>query len=211
MPNLLTNNRSKIILLPVFGICLFVTLYIVATFYYPGGSQVDIHSKGFSWKNNYWCNLLNDNAIDGEVNPAKPIAITAMIVLCLSLSNFWYVFPPYLGFNKMSRLIIQTSGIISMFVALFLFTRFHDVVINVASVFSFIALIGTFIGINKLKWNLLFAMGIFNLILIAINNILYYGDGLRLYLPFVQKITFLTFLIWICLLNYKIFKSKINH
>jgi hypothetical protein len=57
-------NR-KILLLPPVGILIFILLYIVAAFFYPGGSEFDTHSDGFSWKHNYWCNLLNELAIKG--------------------------------------------------------------------------------------------------------------------------------------------------
>ena len=75
------KTKSIWVLTPIFGTIVFVVLYIVATLLYPGGSQVDKNSIGFSWTNNYWCNLLNDNAINGQHNPAKPIAMTGMFVL----------------------------------------------------------------------------------------------------------------------------------
>jgi hypothetical protein len=48
------TNKTKIILvlIPIFGTILFIVLYIVATLLYPGGSQVDKNSIGFSWMNN---------------------------------------------------------------------------------------------------------------------------------------------------------------
>ena len=58
---------------------------------------------------------------------------------------------------------------------------------------------------------MLFWMGIFNFLLVVLNNILYYGDGLLFYLPVVQKFTFLFFLLWISLVNINLYnkiKSK---
>jgi hypothetical protein len=68
------------LLTPILGTLLFVVLYLVASSLYPGGSQVDKGSIGFSWTNNYWCNLLSGNAINGQPNPAKPYAISGMAV-----------------------------------------------------------------------------------------------------------------------------------
>lgn len=206
MSTIKTKNSSTIITL--LGALAFVCLYIIATLYYPGGSQVDVNEKGFSWLNNYWCNLLNDNAINGQHNPAKPIAMAAMLVLCFTLANFWYNFPRRVQFKKSSRLAVQISGVVAMVVAMFLFTNLHDWVINIASVFALIAIVGTFIGIYKQKWLGLFRLGIFNLLLVALNNILYYGNGLRLYLPVIQKITFLFFIIWICLIDIKLYNKQ---
>ncbi len=204
---MLTKTKNILTLMPLFGAFVFVCLYIAATLYYPGGSQVDVNEKGFSWLNNYWCNLLNDKAINGQTNAAKPIAMAAMVVLCFSLANFWYIFPKQLQFKKGGRLAVQISGVVAMSIAMFLFTSLHDWVINIASLFAFIAIIGMFIGLHKQKWIWLFRLGIFNILLVALNNILYYGDGLRLYLPVVQKITFLFFLIWICLIDIKLYNT----
>jgi hypothetical protein len=195
------------VLAPAFGMVLFVILYFISTLLYPGGSQVDNHSIGFSWINNYWCNLLSQNAINGEPNPGRPIAIGAMLLLCLALANFWFIFPQMAGFQKSGRLIIQISGIFSMMITGFLFTDFHDVIIDIASLFGLVAILGTFIGLRKLKWNNLFRMGIFSLGLITLNNILYYGAGLKLYLPLVQKISFLYFLLWFFLIILKMYKK----
>lgn len=93
-----------------------------------------------------------------------------------------------------------------MITGIFLFTDFHDIIINIASLCGLVATTGTFAGLRKLKWRNLFRMGTFNLALVAVNNILYYNDGLRLYLPVVQKITFLFFLLWICLIDIHLFK-----
>ena len=185
----------------LFGAFVFICLYIIATLYYPGGSQVDVNEKGFSWLNNYWCNLLNDKAINGQTNAAKPIAMVAMLVLCFTLANFWYIFPQHLQFKKSGRLAIQISGMIAMSIAMFLFTSLHDWIINIASLFAFVAIIGMFVGLYKQKWLWLFKLGAFNILLVVLNNILYYSNGLKLYLPVVQKITFLFFLIWICLID----------
>lgn len=203
------KNRAQNIwvLTPLFGILAFVCLYIVATFFYPGGSQVHKSSKGFSWTQNYWCNLLNENAINGEHNSAKPLAMIAMFILCLTIVNFWYIFPVRTGLPKKSRLLIQVSGVLSMTIGMFLFTDFHDMVINVASFFGMIATIGIILGLRKLKWKNLFWLGNFNLVLVVLNNVLYYGEGLKLYLPVLQKITFLFFLLWIFLVDIHLFNK----
>lgn len=198
-------------LTPLFGTLLFICLYFVATLFYPGGSQVDINSKGFSWANNYWCNLLNENAMDGQHNSARPFAITAMFVLFLTLAIFWYLFPKHTDLKKSVQLTIQISGILAMTVGLFLFTDLHDTIVNIASLFGLVATVGTVLGLHNLRWTKLFWFGIFNLALVALNNILYYGDGLKLYLPVVQKITFLFFLLWICIITINLYRRQVKN
>ncbi len=173
-------------------------LYIIATFFYPGGNQADENFRGFSWAQNYWCNFLNENAINGKHNPARPVAIAAMAVLGASLAFFWCIFPRRAGLNKTTGTIIQLSGFIAVALLIFLSTAQHDIIINMATLAGLVAITGTFIGLRKLKWKKLFWFGIGNVFLIAVNNIFYYDEKLITYLPIVQKITFLLFLIWFC-------------
>jgi hypothetical protein len=201
--------NKAILLLPIAGAALFLLLYYAATLNYPGGSQADKHSRGFSWLHNYWCNLLNETAINGEPNAGRRYAIAGMLVLCLSLGWFWYCFALYMPIKKVHRISMQFSGMLSMGIAFFIFTGLHDVLINIAAAFAMIALTGTFIGLYKIKWWKLFAFGIFNLLLVALNNGLYYGGGL-FYLPVVQKITFVLFLLWVCLVSLKQYQSLLK-
>jgi hypothetical protein len=93
----------------------------------------------------------------------------------------------------------MTSGIL-------LFTKLdHDFITNLASLFGLIAMTGTLFGLHKNGWKMLYYFGLLNLILVGVNNVLYYNKELILYLPLVQKITFASFLIWICCINIKIF------
>lgn len=201
------NQKNIYILTPIFGIAIFVVLYIVATILYPGGSQVDKNSIGFSWTNNYWCNLLNENAINGQPNSAKPVAMTGMLVLCLTLSFFWFLFPRHIDIGKIGKLTIQISGILAMTVAIFLFTNInHDLVTNLASTFGLVAMVGTFVGLYKSKWFGLFTFGLLNILLVGLNNYLYYNEGLIIYLPVIQKISFVTFLIWVCCIDINLYR-----
>jgi hypothetical protein len=188
------------LLLPVAGAVLFVLLYCLAAFNYPGGSQADNHSKGFSWLHNYWCNLLNERSINGDLNPGRPYALAGMLVLCLSLGWFWYCFAFYVPLKTSQRTAMQFSGALSMCIAFFIFTSLHTIVINIAGAIAVVSLVFTFMGLRKMKWRKLFAFGLVNLALVILNNGLYYGGGLR-YLPVVQKITFLLFLSWICMIS----------
>jgi hypothetical protein len=202
------RSNSFITLIPLLGAVLFVILYVVATLYYPGGSQADHNSIGFSWTNNYWCTLLNENAINGLYNPARPIAITGMLVLCLTLSFFWVHLPLYLNIGKWMRHTVQFSGTFAMVVAFLLFTPIdHDLITNIASLFGLIAIIGTLAGLYKKRWYGLFAWGIVNLIIVGLNNYVYRTEGLIIYLPVVQKLSFACFLSWVCAIDIRMYRT----
>ena len=204
--------KINFILTPILGTIIFIVLYFIATLYYPGGSQVDKNSIGFSWINNYWCNLLNENAMNGQHNSAKPIAMAAMFTLCLSLSFFWILFPVKIRIGKIAKYIIQISGMLSMLVAFFLFSNInHDLITDLASSLGLIATIGTFIGLYKTKWFGLFAFGLLNILLVGLNNYVYFTKGFIIYLPVIQKISFATFLIWICCIDINIYWRTIKN
>jgi hypothetical protein len=204
------RSHSVLLLLPPFGSLLFVLLYVIATLYYPGGSLFDKSAKGFQWTQNYWCNLLNEEALNGMPNTARPFALGAMFVLAVSLVFFWYLFPLHVGLTKPRRLVIQLSGLMAMVIGVFVFTGFHDVVINVAGCFGLIAFGGTFAGLYHLRWQKLFWTGLFIPVLIGLNNFLYYHIALQHYLPLVQKLTFLYVLTWVSITSLCLYKRAVN-
>ncbi len=129
----------------------------------------------------------------------------------MALIIFWYIFPRQIDISKSLKLTIQLSGFASMAIGMFLFTGLHDIIVNLATLAGIIAVTGTIVGLKKLNWLKLYWMGIFNFLLVVLNNILYYVDELLLYLPIVQKFTFLFFLLWISLVNINLYnkiKSK---
>lgn len=204
------NGKNRYwLLLPVGGTILFAVLYFLAACFYPGGSQADANARGFSWVNNYWCNLLNEKAINGQPNSARPVALLAMIVLSVTFSAFWLLFAANSRIGKMLRYIIGVSGVLSMVIGFFLFTATdHDMVTNLASAFGLVAVIGTLAGLYTMKCRGLFVYGLINLVLVAANNYVYYNKELLLYLPVVQKITFAAFLIWVSLISLHLYRQK---
>ena len=204
-----SNIKSSIrILLPTYGVVGFLCLYIVASFYYPGGSQLDHDSVGFSWADNYWCNLLSERAINGQPNKAQPIALTAMLIICFSLAYFSYIFSQLTDLKKHTKLTIQISSTCGAIVTMFLFTSFHNTVINVACLCGLITIIFILIELRNAKWVWLFSFGILNVVLVILNNVLYYGHELIIYLPIIQKVTFLSFLLWVCLVNVRLYIAR---
>lgn len=206
--------KKSHILIPVYGIILFVLLYLIATFYYPGGSQADLNSKGFSWQHNYWCNLLNKYAMNDQPNPARPIAISAMIILCFSLIYFWFNLPIWIHSSNAIAILIRTSGILAMGISLLLFTSLnHDLISNIAALLGLVASTCTFLIVMKLHRKFLVYHGLINFAMILLNSFLYYNKDLISYLPIVQKVTFASFLSWIISINLIVYiqKKKVIH
>ncbi len=200
-------NRKILVLVPIIGIFLFFLLYILAAYVYPGGSQVDKTEKGFSLLHNYWCDLLADKAKNGQSNAAQPIAISAMILLCASLVVFWYYLPKLFEPNIKNAKIMQRTGMSSMVISAFLFTSYHDAVINLAGTLGIIALLLTFINLYKSRFYKLFAVGVLCLMLCFFNYFIYETKIYLSLLAVTQKISFVLFLGWLGVIDFYIYKK----
>jgi len=194
------------------GIALFVILYVYSTTLYPGGSQANVGSIGFDWVHNYWCNLMNEKAINGQSNPARKIAIAANIILCISMMLFFVQYAKIYATNVFWRRLISWSGMLSMGFSIFIFSSLHDLITTASSLFGLVALIGVILEFYKsidkrFAGNLTLWMGIVALIFLAANNFIYYSGLFIEQLPLLQKITFGLVLYWIFAMNLKMQKA----
>lgn len=192
---------------PIIGIFIFIGLYIFSTTLYPGGSQMNQNAQGFDWVHNYWCNLMNVQGMNGEINKARPVAIFAMLILCFSLMIFFIQFSRVYTQNKIWQKIILYNGILSMSFASLIFTQYHDLMTIISSLFGLFVVIGIIQEIYKsdLQWYKF--TGLFCILLLGLNNYIYYSQHFIIGLPLLQKITFVIVLLWILGLNQEINKD----
>jgi hypothetical protein len=202
------NAKDLLMLLPTLGIFIFIGLYVYSASLYPGGSQADINSVGFDWANNFWCNLMRENGLNGQKNLAKPVSIFGLIVLTSSMTLFFFQFANHLVKNSTWKMIIKISGTLAMLSANFIFTIYHDVMTTILSVFGALVLIGLIRTIHKRHMTFFKISGIICIILVAINNLMYYNEDLIKFLPIIQKFNFISILAWTVGLNFKIKKEK---
>lgn len=197
------------LLIPTFGIVLFALLYGYAASLYPGGSQANEHSIGFSWVHNYWCNLLNSQSINGQPNMAKPIATTAMAVLCFSLMLFFIQFAQQVVKSLFWKRVISLGGIITMFSAFFIsFPKIHDLMTILSSLSGVFVVIGLIKTIYQQAKPIYKFSGLGCIALLGLNNVIYYSSYGLYYLPLLQKLTFAFVLLWIIGLNLEMVKDK---
>lgn len=201
------NNNDLLRLLPTFGILIFIGLYIYAATLYPGGSQADINSVGFDWRNNYWCNLMSENAINGLENLASPVALAGMVILCSSMTLFFFQFANYFVKNGIWKITIKTAGAMAMLSAVFIFTEYHDIMTTILSICGVVGIIGIIRALHKNNLTFFKVSGIICMVLVGINNLFYYNENLIQYLPIIQKVGFILILAWTIGLNLKM-KNK---
>lgn len=188
------------LVIPLIGILVFICLYIVAAEFYPGGSNAEKAHIGFDWVNNYWCDLIARYAKNGMPNPGRNIALTAMIILFSSLALFWFSLPAFLREARSIRIFVGYAGVVSMSILIFIFTPFHDILIFIGGALSGIPIIATIWGLYTHDWKKLFVLGLICLILILLNFFIYLTGWSIRFLPLIQKITLVFFLIWIFLI-----------
>lgn len=203
------GNTSQIAnLIPIIGIVTFVGLYMFSSTLYPGGSQANLNADGFDWVHNYWCNLMNKKGMNGQPNPARPYSILAMIILCASLMVFSVQFAQTYSKSSLWNGIIKTSGITSMSFAMLFFTKYHDLMTTLSSIFGLFLVVGIIREIYKSELTIYKISGVICMLVIALNNYIYYTHHFMEALPLLQKITFAIVLFWIMGLNYEINKKK---
>lgn len=87
-------------------------------------------------------------------------------------------------------------------------TQYHDVMTIISSVFGLIVIIGIIKEIYLSELSFYKISGVLCILLLGVNNYIYYTQHLIRLLPLIQKITFVIILIWIVGLNYELIKRK---
>lgn len=195
------------LLLPLGGMGLFILFYVIAALNYPGGSWVLLDQDGFSFWNNYLCDLLDVYAINGEINSGRSYAIIALSFLCIGLFWLWFYLPKLFTHKSTNQRIMQISGLLSLITIVFLALANHDTVVYVAGFFGVIALISCSIELFKVGYKNLFLLGVLCLLVFIINYYIYESRVFIKSLPVLQKFTFILFISWFICLDVALYRK----
>ncbi|MCK5442718.1 MAG: hypothetical protein KAJ23_12585 [Maribacter sp.] len=201
------NPKPNMLLLPLGGMGLFMALYLLAALTYPGGSWIVPGQNGFSFWNNYLCDLLDHNAINGELNSARHFARASLGVLCTSLLLLWYNLPHMFSSRSGNQTLMWFTGILSLITTLFLTSETHDITIHIAGAFGIIALITCIIELRKAGHNKLFLLGVLCLLVFLTNYYIYETEFFIESLSVIQKITFVLFISWFICLDVALYRK----
>jgi hypothetical protein len=76
--------------LSLVALSLFCLAMVVGALLYPGGSWLHPNAAGFSWTNNFWCDLTRRPAHNGAPNPWAPwLGTLGFAALGAALALFW--------------------------------------------------------------------------------------------------------------------------
>jgi hypothetical protein len=183
------------------GLIIAILLLIIATQYYPGGSQHDKNSIGYDWKNNYLSNLFTQKAVNGSPNASRPWAIAGMLFLCSGFGLFFVDFSKKIPL-KGSAKIIRYCGVIAMLFGFLAVTPYHDIVIRIASTLALISMFYIIVFVFKSKLHLFKALSFICMLVFYCCNYLYYTSSYLEWLPIMQKTLLLIIIIWVLSLQY---------
>ncbi len=203
-----TNKQNDIArfyqYIPTIGIFLFYGLYVFSSTIYSGGSHADINAAGFDWISNYTCDLFHTHGLNGELNPARPIGLVAVVLICTGLGNFFFQFSQLMPMPLFWKRGIQITGTLCMICAVFIFTDLHHTMVPLASFFGLLALSGVIRGLLKNKYHTYLWAGAACIVLLILNNYCYYFDIITHILPLIQKISIVLVLTWVMRLNFEL-------
>lgn len=188
--------------LPTLGVTAALALFVAAATRYPGGTHVHTDTVGYSWAQNFLCSLFGLQALNGAQNTARPLAITALLLLCVSLGVVFFMISRSTS-SRWHRSAIEIGGIGTAVYSMFVATPIHNLVISIGFVFALVA----FVAVAHLMWverrRGLLAWGVVVLVLKGASAVSYYGDVCYDWLPLLQKVGVVVGLGWVLGVYYR--------
>lgn len=191
----------KRLYIPVLAMALFVVLYIVSALNYPGGSWNDPSYQGFSFWNNYLCDLLDTNAVNGESNPARYWSRAALAILCAGLFYLWYHLPILFAERNRGVRLMWWAGLLAFCSTLFLSADTHDISVWVSGIVGTIALVSLIVVLVRNSYVSLYPLGMVCVGVFIVNYGIYESRFGIAILPAFQKLTFTLFFLWFLQIN----------
>jgi hypothetical protein len=189
-------------LVPIAAVLTFAVLYAAAAVIFPGGTRAEPGRTGFSFVHNYWCDLMDATTYGGRANPARPVALAAMVVLCGGLAVLWLAAPALFPRAPRRGWVVRVAGVACALVAPFAGAGFHDSAIRVAVALGAVGFVTTLTALEPARagTSTLRIAGWCVLAVVAVNYFIWEtGIGLPI-LAAVQKVAFIGFLTWVVLL-----------
>jgi hypothetical protein len=192
---------------PLIGIAISLLLLVIATFYYPGGSQADKNSVGYDWGNNYLSNLFGAKAINGMPNGARFWAASGMLFFSIGFTLFFWEFSKKIP-TKVAAGIVKYCGSSAMLCAFLAVTPLHDIMVTIAGTLALVSIFYITVFTFRSKLLVLKILCVVCLAILYTCNFIYYTQNYIVYLPILQKTAYVIVCTWALSLHY--FTSNTN-
>jgi hypothetical protein len=184
----------------VLGVIMALVLMFIATQVYPGGNVSDKNAVGFTLSKNFISNLFQAKAVNGADSQSRIWADAGMIFLSISFAIF------FIGFSKRipakgSANVIKYLGTLGMVCSFLIVTPLHDIMVMLSSILFLLSLFYITIFVLMSKLRVLKFICIFCL-LIFYYTLYVYGIQNFGWLAVMQKVTFISVILTILILEY---------
>lgn len=203
-------NLKYLAYFPIIGLAIYLVLSVVAATLYPGGSYNEPYNTlGYSFFDNFFCDVMNATTESGLENEARPLAIISHLLLSLIMIVFFYILPEIFEKPTRNTKIIRYSGVIGMVLFIFMFTKYHNYLVVTTAIFGTLAFLAL---LQELKKYANKGFKILTLCVLAISVIVFFTYQTRIgfyYTPILQKTAFFidaALVVWTSVLVIK--KSK---
>lgn len=156
---------------------------------------------GYDWVNNTISALFQPIALNGNANPARYIAISAMFIYCVSLVFIFRTISKNSATN-FHRKTIEIAGIGFALYTFLVVTPMHNLMVSIALVFFLVTVLSMLHNLYLQRNRQLLIIGIVCISIPLINATLYYGNFIYGILPVVQKAGAAACAIWFILVYY---------
>ena len=193
------------------GVILGTVLLVVATMYYPGGTNENLNSDGYDWAGNYISHLLRPQAVNGEENMARPFAILGVLFLTASFGLFFINFSKRIQIRSAS-LVIKYLGIMAtIFGFITIVPEMHDLMVTLSSILTLLIFFYITVIVIKSKLTVMKIISIFFLLTFYFGAFMYFSRFQLEYMPIMQKVIFIIKIIWVLLLEYTTGKEDYDY
>ncbi|MCH8501339.1 MAG: hypothetical protein LAT77_05435 [Aliidiomarina sp.] len=205
--------------LPFLGVLSAVLLFWWSAGLYPGGTQLDPTTVGYSWTENTISALFQPYAVNGEENPARWYATFAVFLFCLSIAAVFHAIATaaqqwsrrfYAGAVSRHGQIIRIAGVAMAVFTFLVTTPLHHIKVTIALVFFLVTAVTLLNWLWQARAHGLFLLGLLALALPVVNAILFYGQMGYEWLPPIQKAGKLVAGIWLFAIYYGFRQYKID-
>ena len=176
----------KLKYLPTLGVVVALVVVWSATLFFPGG---------YNWNKDFISSLFHAGS-----ETSRWIAIAGVFAFWLSLALIFERLARSEAF-KPDASWLRMTGFGSCVYGCFIVTPMHDLMINISVVFMTGTLILLLRRLTIQKSYGLLAGGVASAVLLFISAALYYGGQLDGILPWMQRISFLVFAVWLVSLD----------
>jgi hypothetical protein len=194
---------------PIIGLGLYLIIFSISASDYSGGSINVPDAIGYSFFNNFLCDVMTRSTSGGIEHNTRLLAIAAHWVLSFTMILFFYLLPEIFQTKNRNTFLVRFFGVLTMTVFIFMFTVYHDLIVTLTGILGTIALIPFFIELRNYPDKRFKQLAYLCFLLSMLVYFIFETKIGFYYLPFLQKITFVFDAWWVIWVSVIVFQK--NH